>query len=186
MPEDRTYLDHLLQGRAALVTEIDRLTAAKTELDSLIARIADRPQPSTTKPVASQAAPGATAGAFRPVTSTRRRSTGTRRKSIDKTEKSIRVRVLELLEAEDRDFGLAEIIGRIREAGVQAHDDAVRSITVKLMKDGSVERVGRGHYRLARGSNPAPGAAVAAEAANGPASYPPPLNLAQPWDGQRT
>ena len=64
--------------------------------------------------------------------------------------KSIRVHVLEMLAAETRDFGLAEIIDRIHDAGIQAHDDAVRSITIKLMKDGRVERVGRGQYRLAR------------------------------------
>lgn len=64
--------------------------------------------------------------------------------------KSIRVHVLDMLAAEDRDFGLAEIVDNIHAAGIQAHDDAVRSITIKLMKDGQVERVGRGQYRLAR------------------------------------
>lgn len=68
--------------------------------------------------------------------------------------KSIRVHVLDMLAAEDRDFGLAEMIDNIHAAGIQAHDDAVRSITIKLMKDGQVERVGRGQYRLARRGNP--------------------------------
>jgi predicted transcriptional regulator of viral defense system len=98
------------------------------------------------------------------------------------------VHVLEMLAEEHRDYGLAEIIDRIHAAGIKAHDDAVRSITIKLMKDGSVERVGRGQYRLVRraapeqstSTGPAPtGPAPAEQPA--PESYPPALNLGQPW-----
>jgi hypothetical protein len=179
MADDRTYLDHLLRGRAALVAEIDRLAAAVTELDELIARIDDGAQ-SAAQPVRARGAAAVTGGQAKPVTrrrSTARAKNGGKRSDAARGQKSIRLRVLELLEAEDRDFGLAEIIDRIRGAGIQAHDDAVRSITIKLMKDGSVERVGRGHYRLARGSDPTP-QTTAAEPAAVPASYPPPLNLA--------
>jgi hypothetical protein len=72
-----------------------------------------------------------------------------------------------MLGADNRDFSLAEIIDDVHDAGIQAHDDAVRSITIKLMKDGRVERVGRGQYRLARrgGSRPA-AEAEAAESAD--------------------
>jgi hypothetical protein len=97
-----------------------------------------------------------------------------------------------MLEAEDREFGLAEIIDRIHDAGIQAHDDAVRSITIKLMKDGQVERVGRGQYRLARGaaaSQPAEPEEPVVEpdaeptTQSEPAPYSPPLNLNEPWIG---
>ena len=101
--------------------------------------------------------------------------------------KSIRIHVLELLAADDRDFGMAEIIERIHSLGVRAHDDAVRSITVKLMKDGTVLRVGRGRYRLAeRPANPTSDGGAGPHRA-GPHDLvgrrsPRALNLAQPWN----
>jgi hypothetical protein len=105
-----------------------------------------------------------------------------------------------MLGAENREFGLAEIIERVHAAGIQAHDDAVRSITIKLMKDGRVERVGRGQYRLARrgggtrstgsaapepSATPEPAAPTAPpdpQPEPEPENYTPPLNLGQPWD----
>jgi hypothetical protein len=109
-----------------------------------------------------------------------------------------------MLGSEDREFGLSEIIDRIRAEGIQAHDDAVRSITIKLMKDGSVQRVGRGQYRLgsrigidASATPTSPAATDAAETVSaatghdgdgspvpetaGAPDSPPPLNLSQPW-----
>jgi hypothetical protein len=125
MSDHAEVLEHLLEGRRALVVEVERLTTAIKELDSVIDRVRD-----------AQDVPAA--------------ATASRRAT-----KSIRIHVLEMLTAEDRTFALAEIIDRIHRAGIVAHDDAVRSITVKLLKDGQVERVGRGRYRLVR--LPAPG-----------------------------
>jgi hypothetical protein len=220
MSPARTVLDHLLAGRAALVLEVERLSSAITELDAVIDRVGGSapldgipaPAPTTStgasEPVlaASPATNGRAAG--RPRTTPARgggqRSGRSGARAGAQPAKSIRVHVLEMLAAEDRDFGLAEIIDRIHRAGIKAHDDAVRSITIKLMKDGKVERVGRGHYRLAdhdsgaaatpRSTEPDPAPDAIddgsaddlspddqAAADPGPA-YPPPLNLSQPWD----
>lgn len=165
MPSDRTVVEHLLDGRKALVLEVERLTLAIGELDAVIGRIGGSVpfggsgpgDGSPTQPVntaGSGATAGARASARRATRSTgRSRQAGTSGKQITNDgaggQKSIRVHVLEMLAAENRDFGLAEIIDRIHDEGIQAHDDAVRSITIKLMKDGQVERVGRGMYRLA-------------------------------------
>jgi hypothetical protein len=232
MPDDRTVLDHLLEGREALRREVERLTAAIAELDTVIGQIggasrrvlaadgadvpADEPvnppaevepePPQPTSPVSGRTgrAPAKRPAGRRAPASGRRASAA----SSSEPPKSIRVHVLDMLAAEDRDFGLAEIIDRIHAAGIQAHDDAVRSITIKLMKDGRVERVGRGQYRLARrgSGNRAPQEAPASSAPSSPApatsapsapepsapepsapepepeSYTPPLNLGQPWD----
>ena len=72
-----------------------------------------------------------------------------------------------MLAAESRDFGLAEIIDHVHHAGIQAHDDAVRSITIKLMKDGKVERVGRGRTA-------SPAAVAGPSAGRGPGEQPAP------------
>jgi hypothetical protein len=197
MPEDRTYLAHLLHGREALIAEIRRLTQARDELDALIDRIGRDAPSSSVQPV--DVPDVSAAQVVKSRTPARRESAGARGRSGRRTggsergQKSIRMRVLEMLEAEDREFGLAEIIQRIQDAGIKAHDDAVRSITIKLMKDGTVERVGRGQYRLVRRGNasatrpaaaaPSADAADAADATPASSSYPPPLNLAQPWDG---
>jgi uncharacterized membrane protein len=158
MAPDRTVLEHLQGGRDALVLEVERLTTAIQELDGVIARLGG---PELTAPVTTPAAPAAEAAA--PSPAARRapaKKAAARRPAAPRTSaragrstqtdggKSIRVHVLEMLGSEDRDFGLAEIIDRIHAQGIQAHDDAVRSITIKLMKDGRVERVGRGQYRL--------------------------------------
>jgi hypothetical protein len=224
MPDDRTVLDHLLDGRDALLQEVTRLTAAIEQLDSVLGRIgaSDRGQGNgtaapglgqpatitttatmvTTESAAGQpatAAPAeqvaaepvnppaevepdptptpaprsavkatkapsrvakkapAKAAVKAPAKSPAKAAAKSAQKSAPRAvgrsgepPKSIRVHVLEMLAAENRDFGLAEIIDRVHDAGIQAHDDAVRSITIKLMKDGRVERVGRGQYRLAR------------------------------------
>lgn len=175
MAQVRTVLQHLLDGREALVLEVQRLTTAIEELDAVIAGVSATEAPpqdtdarrragtDTAHQVPSGSAARAKKGPARGAAA---------RKATRKAPKSIRVHVLEMLGAEDREFGLAEIIDRIHGAGIQAHDDAVRSITIKLMKDGQVERVGRGQYRLAR--REAAGA--------GPSDHPPPLNLSQPWD----
>lgn len=233
MPDDRTVLDHLLEGREALRREVERLTAAIAELDTVIGQIggasrrvlaatgadvpSDEPvnppaevEPESPQPASPVSARTGRAPAKR--TAARRTPANGGRTSAAPTAappKSIRVQVLDMLAAEDRDFGLAEIIDRIHAAGIQAHDDAVRSITIKLMKDGRVERVGRGQYRLARrGGNratqaaatPSPGVSpgaspAASDAAEStspepsapdpepePENYTPPLNLGQPWD----
>jgi hypothetical protein len=165
MAQARTALDHLLDARTVLVDEARRLAASLTELDSLITNMggqdrldgAEDAPPVSGDPVnpaaRTAAAPRATARATSRRPANRRSTT---RKALARpaadgaAPKSIRLHVLEMLGAEDRDFGLAEIIDRVHDAGIQAHDDAVRSITIKLMKDGRVERVGRGQYRLAR------------------------------------
>ena len=181
MPEDRTVLDHLLEGRNALEREVARLTAAIEQLDSVLGRLgtnvarssdpapaasaepvnppADAP-PVEVPPVevaraapAEVAAPRARAARKAP---TAKNARSRRTDPTSQPPKSIRVHVLEMLAAENREFGLAEIIDRIHDAGIQAHDDAVRSITIKLMKDGRVERVGRGQYRLARRGSSTP------------------------------
>jgi hypothetical protein len=207
MSREPTVLEHLLEGREALVREIERLTGARAELDAVIARIGGAEADSASvspQPVTAGAAAGPT-GVGRPA-SQRHRSPA--KKSVRRSAarggapKSIRVHVLEMLGSEDREFGLSEIIDRIRAEGIQAHDDAVRSITIKLMKDGSVQRVGRGQYRLGSRTGidasapPTPPAATDAaetvpaatghdgdgspETAGAPDS-PPPLNLSQPW-----
>ncbi len=186
VPIDRFALEHLLEARDALVREIDRLTTARDELDSVIDRVsASEPESSapTGQPVTGRAGTGSPvrrgpsavvtgrarrprAAGQRPVRAPRARSGG--------DQKSIRIHVLEMLAGEDRDFGMAEIIERIHAQGIQAHDDAVRSITIKLMKDGTVLRVGRGQYRLA--GRPASAPPVIPDAGRA-------LNLAQPWNG---
>ena len=130
-------LEHLLEGRAALVAEVDRLSAAIADLDVVISRLGGDGAASAAAPADPRRVPG------RPAAT-----------SGERNGKSIRVHVLEMLAAEQREMGLAEIIDRVHAAGIRAHDDAVRSITIKLMKDGKVERVGRGHYRLADGAAP--------------------------------
>lgn len=191
MSPDRAAVDHLLDGRAALVREIERLSAAVGELDGVIAKL--RPE--------SPVTPAARAEIRRTVTSTRTAPAKprTRQSTATPAGKSIRVRILDMLAAEDRDFPLTEIIERIRAAGISAHDDAVRSIAVKLLREGRVERVGRGRYRIA---GPEPSAAdLAADSDRGPSGpeddnvtadpdasveperYTPPLNLTQPWAG---
>jgi hypothetical protein len=166
MSEPRTVLEHLIDGREALVLEVQRLTTAIEELDSVIGRLGGSPEPLT-----SGAAPAKTSGQTvnalaeldsGPRAATTGRTRARKRTSARKAKrttparkqsgapKSIRVHVLDMLAAEERELGLAEIIDRVHSAGIQAHDDAVRSITIKLMKDGKVERVRRGQYRLAR------------------------------------
>jgi hypothetical protein len=212
MAQARTALDHLLDARAALVDEAQRLATTIADLDSLIGTVGgqDRLAEADDAPVPA-AEPVKTAATVAPARTATRATTrrsvsrrGPAKKAADRPArsggsgeppKSIRVHVLEMLAAENRDFGLAEIIDRVHDAGIQAHDDAVRSITIKLMKDGRVERVGRGQYRLARrGGRNAEPAAPAADEPTGPAAtapdgppegtldYSPPLNLNEPWD----
>lgn len=226
-----TVVEHLLEGRDALVLEVRRLTAAIDELDAVIVRVGGedrRPaplgnpgaspataarkspehvnlQPGTeTSAAPSRMRPGAGKATPRKAQRTPARQSVPGRRA--RSPKSIREHVLDMLAAEDRDFGLTEIIDRIHGQGIAAHDDAVRSITIKLMKDGTVERPSRGLYRLARtdgvassqtsepAADPAPLAVpegeptrvVAEQAATpspaGAADYTPPLNLGQPWD----
>lgn len=159
MSDDRTALEHLLDGRQALVFEVARLTTAIEELDAVIGQIGGSIALPAVGAAALPPAPHPVTGtppagiASRPRTRTSARKSAvkkTSRAAKGNAPKSIRVHVLEMLAAEDRTFGLAEMIDRVHAAGVQAHDDAVRSITIKLMKDGKVERVGRGQYTLAR------------------------------------
>jgi hypothetical protein len=210
MPQDRTVLEHLLDGRAALVLEVSRLTTAIEELDTVIGRIGGSnvrsgstagavATDSRAKPVNAPAEveAGRSVSAPSRARSSRARKSTPRKSTASKQQpggpKSIRIHVLDMLAGEEREFGLAEIIDRIHAEGIQAHDDAVRSITIKLMKDGKVERVGRGQYRLARRGGAARAAsapdlettpAEAGPADDGPAAenYTPPLNLGQPWE----
>ncbi|WP_375500070.1 hypothetical protein [uncultured Jatrophihabitans sp.] len=225
MPEDRTVLDHLLEGRDALQREVARLTAAIDELDSVLGRIGstarrDTPanpsaglngntDPGTTDSYARSATPVTAphAATVEPVNppvevepepaTVRSRPRAVRKAPAKKgprqqrpgatsTEppKSIRVHVLEMLQAENREFGLAEIIDRVHDAGIQAHDDAVRSITIKLMKDGRVERVGRGQYRLARRGSAARASAAVATAPRVTESAPEPVTATPQPDVQ--
>lgn len=242
MTESRTVLEHLLDGRDALVEDVKRLTVAIDELDSVIARIGGDAlrQPATYGDRSAAAAAAATTPvdasglrnsrspavqAAQPVSTNGRRSSAPRKVSAKaartaptrkaaavkapvqagEAPRSIRLHVLDMLGAEDRPFGLAEIIDRIHDQGIQAHDDAVRSITIKLMKDGKVERVERGQYRLARrGSDasttvPTPDETIAptqttpveapattpaqapARAQSAATGYPSPPNLGVPW-----
>lgn len=178
MPDDRTALEHLLDGRDALLLEVQRLNTAIEELDTVIGRLGGgqrRADPrsatqsnGTWSSTSDRTAGLATArvGVTEPISPVGDAGSRNRRGAVRTTPtaggtpdadppKSIRVHVLDMLAAESREFGLAELIDGVHEAGIQAHDDAVRSITIKLMKDGKVERVGRGQYRLARpGSRP--------------------------------
>ncbi|MDQ2796201.1 MAG: hypothetical protein M3Y06_03430 [Actinomycetota bacterium] len=156
------------------------------------------PLPTGNRPTAKKAAREAMRAPAR--TETKATPTKAPPRKATRPQKSIRVHVLEMLSAEDREFGLAEIIDRIHAEGIQAHDDAVRSITIKLMKDGKIERPSRGLYRFARrrravtpeAPTPSPtqtltptsSVAERAPAALSapPADYTPPLNLGQPWD----
>jgi hypothetical protein len=166
MSQPQAVLTHLLEGREELAREVLRLTTAINELDAVIARVRG-----TAAPVAATSAtPGRPA---RPASAPRAGSAGPsgRHSTSGRTGagaggggKSIRVQVLEILADDDRSFAMTEIIDRIHDAGTTAHDDAVRSITTKLMKDGQVERVGRGQYRLTRVAAAAP---VAPATANG-------------------
>jgi hypothetical protein len=203
MSEAGPVLQHLIDGRAALLLDVERLTTAIQELDSVIARLGGSPQllapvatparTSSAEPVNAGVEPVRRGGA-RPRTRTgtlgRR---GAKKSTQGGAPKSIRLHILDMLAAEPGDLGLAEIIDRVHRAGIQAHDDAVRSITIKLMKDGKVERVGRGQYRLARNDIAEPAAANGSAAFAAPESpespdaetnYPPPLNLGQPWEQQ--
>lgn len=143
MSDSRTALEHLLVGRDTLAREVTRLTAALAELDSAIVRIsaADGTGAVSRGPRVAKPAGGAARAR------TGRAKAGRARSG---PVKSIRVHVLEMLAAQDRWFAMSEIIEGIRAQGISAHDDAVRSIAVKLMNSGEVERVGRGRYRLAR------------------------------------
>jgi predicted transcriptional regulator len=206
MADDRTVLEHLLDGREALQREVERLTAAIAELDAVISHIGGAGR--RVAPAIGVEPDGDALGSrdVEPLQTGRglaKRANLGRSADTGEPPKSIRIRVLEMLAAEDRDFTLAEIIDRVHDAGIQAHDDAVRSITIKLMKDGSVERVGRGQYRLARpGAAPAD-AAVAVlpepideqvtgedefgsesddEPTESREAYMPPLNLGEPWE----
>jgi hypothetical protein len=178
MSETGTVLEHLLTGRAALVEEVARLSTAIAELDAVISRVAGSASggAATVREPVSAARPKAATSAR-----SRSRRTGSRAARSAGGTKSIRVHVLEMLAEEDRDYGLTEIIDRIHGAGIKAHDDAVRSITTKLMKDGQVQRVARGQYQLTA----RPAAQQPADPMNGPhadpATYPPSLNLGQPW-----
>jgi hypothetical protein len=224
MSAEPTVLHHLHDGRDALALEIARLTAALADLDAVIATLGGRPAAESTDDTTVDAIRSALAenGTFDPdapaggpvappvVGHTRPRNRPAAPKNAGPA-RSIRERVLDMLAEQDRSFGLAEIIDRIRADGVRAHDDAVRSITVKLMKDGRVERVGRGQYRLAaaarRGSNRegATGQDATGQDATGQRGAPeppepdahgalpeesdlpptPPLNLAAPWVSPR-
>jgi cell division septum initiation protein DivIVA len=147
MPDDWTVLDHLQQGRDQLQREVEALRQEIERLDDAIAGL---------DAVIGQVGGEHSSGATRQATAPLRSGRGATRSASVRdgaAPKSIRVHVLEMLGAQDRDFSLAEIIDNIHAAGIQAHDDAVRSITIKLMKVGRVERVGRGQYRLARRGN---------------------------------
>lgn len=208
MAQARTALDHLLDARTALVDEAQRLAATIADLDALIGTMggqdrlesAEEPPeaPAQTVKAAATVTPARTATRSARKAVSRRgpaKKAAARSAGPGEAPKSIRVHVLDMLAAENRDFGLAEIIDRVHGAGIQAHDDAVRSITIKLMKDGRVERVGRGQYRLARrgagraDSSASAGAAEASaeQAPDGPPAdtldYSPPLNLNEPWGG---
>jgi len=141
MSESGTALEQLLVGRATLALEVTRLTAALAELDSAIVRIGGGDSPGA-----------GGVGAAMPVGRVARAKTGRAKagRSRSGPAKSIRVHVLEMLAAQDRPFEMSEIIEGVRQRGISAHDDAVRSSTDKLMNGGEVERVGRGRYRLAR------------------------------------
>lgn len=218
MSSPQTVLAHLLDGREELVREVARLTTAIAELDAVIDRVGGAstagvaqssgsltPSSGATGPTGSgddarrarrgtsRGASPSAGGRARKATSPTPRSSSakraTQRRSSGGGQKSIRVHVLEMLASENRDFGLAEIIDRIHGAGITAHDDAVRSITIKLMKDGQVERVGRGQYRLAAGPRGAASADPAPTPDPQPASNDPApdataasLNLATPWN----
>lgn len=195
MSTDRVALDHLLNGRAALVSQIERLTVAVGQLDGVIDRLrAEQPAGPVESGSSQPNRPGQPNRTDRqPVTSLRSRTA-----SNGQNGKSIRTRVLEMLATEERDFSLTEIIERIRAVGIQAHDDAIRSITVKLMRDGHVERVGRGRYRLTRVAEnngvddidldedrfeTDPTVEPVIEPTIEPERYTPPLNLTEPWTG---
>ncbi len=218
MSSPQTVLAHLLDGREELVREVARLTTAIAELDAVIDRVGGAstagvaqssgsltPSSGATGPTGSgdearrarrgtsRGASPSAGGRARKATSPTPRSSSakraTQRRSSGGGQKSIRVHVLEMLASENRDFGLAEIIDRIHGAGITAHDDAVRSITIKLMKDGQVERVGRGQYRLAAGPRGAASADPDPTPDPQPASNDPApdataasLNLAAPWN----
>ncbi len=211
MSSPQAILAHLLEGREELLREVQRLTTAIAELDTVIGRVGgpgavdglvtpaqlpasgaaatpaaqvETPNSSSGKRSARKTSargkPARSAGRATARSSAARkqvRSAAAARTSAGGSgQKSIRIHVLEMLESENRDFGLAEIIDRIHGKGIEAHDDAVRSITTKLMKDGQVERVGRGQYRLTRGGaahdsaasrSDAPAAGASSRAAEG-------------------
>lgn len=196
MSTERTALEHLSEGREALDREICRLTAALADLDVLIDQLSNR------STVDGAAPDGFRSEAFHTVlseefgnrrTSAETESTartgpvpppvvtrdparnGSRAQPPNGEPRSIRLRILDMLGEQDRAYPLSEIIERIHTDGIAAHDDAIRSITIKLMKEGMVERVGRGRYQLAASQRKPPG-----EPAN-PAIQTPPLNLSAPW-----
>lgn len=183
MAQDRAVVDHLVRGRQALETEVDELNTTIEQLTETISQLVatieqrstaiaaldgviglvdagfDPPAVPSVRSYSLARSQTVSAPSSAPAARTPRKATAAKaaparsRRSSGEAPKSIRVHVLEMLAAENREWGLSEIIDRVHEAGIQAHDDAVRSITIKLMKDGRVERVGRGQYRLAqRGS----------------------------------
>lgn len=218
MSAEPTVLDHLHDGRDALAREITRLTTALADLDAVIATLGGTPSDNsgdetTVDAIRSAladngtgAADPAAGGPVAPpvVGQTRPRNRPAAAKNAG-AGRSIRTRVLDMLAEQDRPFALAEIIDRIRADGVRAHDDAVRSITVKLMKDGRVERVGRGQYRLAAaarrtsnrrdatgqdateqsGAPESTGSETTAGSEESDLPPTPPLNLAAPWVSPR-
>ncbi len=203
MSQPQTVLAHLHEGREELVREVQRLTTAIAELDAVIERVggagsgAGLPAPAPVPGAVAARRPAETGRAARrrakapgDPRAARRSAPATPRAAARRSaspasaggpasaagQKSIRVHVLEMLAAENREFGLAEIIERIHGAGIAAHDDAVRSITIKLMKDGQVERVGRGLYRLTAGAQ----RAVSRAADSGAATAEPDVAAAAP------
>lgn len=204
MTEPRTVLEHLLDGRDALVQDVKRLSVAIDELDSVIARIGggaqrqpvgDGDPAGTANTAVSTAGPAHATEKAAKKAPARSARTGPTKKATTSpaaqsagAPRSIRLHVLDMLDAEDREFGLAEIIDRIHAQGIHAHDDAVRSITIKLMKDGKVERVGRGQYRLARRGAVARTTAAdrtepPAASASAPAEAHAPVELQEPTAG---
>lgn len=125
-------VDHLLLGRDALLRQRDELTRAIEALDTVLRRFGVTPGADSAVGTTATAGNAGNGGGSAP---------------------SVREAILQVLTSEDRTFSMAEIIATVKSYGTKAQDDTIRSIIIKRMNVGEVERAGRGHYRLPRPEN---------------------------------
>jgi hypothetical protein len=129
---DLSAIDHLLLGRAGLVRERDRLNAAIAAIDAVVTDVKT--------PLATTAAPQPPAQPTDTADLPLPPPTG--------KVPSVREGILIVLGSEDREFSLREVIDKVALLGVQAQDDTVRSIVIKLLGRAKIIRPRRGMYRL--------------------------------------
>jgi hypothetical protein len=127
--DNLSAIDHLRLGRAGLVRQRDRLNEAIAAIDAVIVH-AENP--------AVEAAVG----------TSQRLDTAEPTPLPTGRVPSVREGILLVLGSENREFSMGEIINKVKDLGVQAQDDTVRSIVIKLLQNMKIIRPRRGMYRL--------------------------------------